>query len=281
LPNDPRQFRPGDLVRLLNSTPLGEVVTLPQLQRHRNRAGLRIGDNKHIDLLRYAAWLVHRRHEPRPTPADETSADATLAEAAEGAAAVACRRGEEGRGHGEKFSRQQEAAVAALLTEPTYAAAARKVGLSESTLYRWMQKPAFQSACHAARRELVAGAVHRLRSGTGQAVETLLAVARKGRRESDRVRAANSLLDHAFRMTSDEPNRDAAGSGTPFAPADVVQLLSERLRQLDRAELPTAEKARLTASLADAYLRAVSVDVLDKRFEALQAVVLGRKGRQP
>jgi transposase-like protein len=277
---DPRHLRPGEACRLLNSTPLGEVISPSQLQKHRNRAGLRIGDGRHVDLVRYVGWLVHRRHEPRPTPADETSADATLAEAAEGAAAVACRR-DDGRGHGEKFSRQQEAAVAALLTEPTYAAAARKVGLSESTLYRWMQKPAFRTACQAAQRELVVGAVHRLRSGTGQAVETLLAVARKGRREGDRVRAANALLDHAFRMTSDEPNRDAAGSETPFVPADVVTLLASRLRQLDRAELPTAEKVRLTASLADAYLRAVGLDVLDKRLEAVQAVVLGRKERRP
>ena len=35
--------------------------------------------------------------------------------------------------------------------------------------------------------------------------------------------------------------------------------------------------AGLTAALADALLRAIGVDVLDKRLEALQAVLLGRK----
>jgi hypothetical protein len=51
---------------LLNSTPLGEVVNERQLHRHRTRAGLRIGDARHVDLLRYVAWMVHERHTPRP-----------------------------------------------------------------------------------------------------------------------------------------------------------------------------------------------------------------------
>ena len=63
---DPRQLRPTELVRLLNSTPLGEVIGERQLLRHRSRAGFRIGDDRHVDLFRYVAWLVQVRHEPRP-----------------------------------------------------------------------------------------------------------------------------------------------------------------------------------------------------------------------
>ncbi|GIW78787.1 MAG: hypothetical protein KatS3mg105_0594 [Gemmatales bacterium] len=65
---DPRRLRPSELCRLLNSTPLGEVINERQLHRHRTRAGLRIGDARHVDLLRYTAWLVHIRHAPRPEP---------------------------------------------------------------------------------------------------------------------------------------------------------------------------------------------------------------------
>ncbi len=61
---DPRNLRPSMLTRMLNSTPLGEVISERQLRRHRNRAGYRIGDDKHIDLLRYTAWLVWLRHNP-------------------------------------------------------------------------------------------------------------------------------------------------------------------------------------------------------------------------
>ena len=66
--NDPRKLRPSELCRLLNSTPLGEVINERQLHRHRTRAGLRIGDARHVDLVRYVAWLVEVRHTPRPEP---------------------------------------------------------------------------------------------------------------------------------------------------------------------------------------------------------------------
>ncbi len=63
---DIRKLRPSVLTRMLNSTPLGEVLGDRQLRRHRNRAGYSIGDDKHVDLLRYAAWLLWRRHNPEP-----------------------------------------------------------------------------------------------------------------------------------------------------------------------------------------------------------------------
>ena len=65
---DPRKLRPSDLCRLLNSTPLGEVINERQLHRHRTRAGMRIGDARFVDLLRYVAWLIEVRHAPRRQP---------------------------------------------------------------------------------------------------------------------------------------------------------------------------------------------------------------------
>jgi len=64
---DPRALRPAQLVRLLNSTPLGEVVQSHTVYRQRNRAGYRIGDGRTIDLVRYVSWLAHERHRPRLT----------------------------------------------------------------------------------------------------------------------------------------------------------------------------------------------------------------------
>ena len=63
---DPRKLKPGELARLLNSTPLGEVISERQLHRHRTRAGFRIAADGHggkVDLFRYVAWLVTTRHE--------------------------------------------------------------------------------------------------------------------------------------------------------------------------------------------------------------------------
>jgi hypothetical protein len=68
---DPRRLKPSELCRLLNSTPRGEVISERQLYRHRSRAGMRIGDGKHVDLIRYVAWLVSQRHAPKPEPAGD------------------------------------------------------------------------------------------------------------------------------------------------------------------------------------------------------------------
>ena len=66
---DPQNLKPADLARLLTSPPLGAAIDERQLYRHRTRAGFRIGDGRHIDLLRYTAWLFEQHHAPRK-PAD-------------------------------------------------------------------------------------------------------------------------------------------------------------------------------------------------------------------
>ena len=76
MPIDPRALRPSELCRLLNSTPLGEVINERQLYRHRTRAGLRIGQGQTVNLVRYVAWLVSLRHEPKPET-DEDSYEKT------------------------------------------------------------------------------------------------------------------------------------------------------------------------------------------------------------
>lgn len=63
---DPRQLRVAEAVRLLNATPLGEVVQPHLVYRHMNRAAYKIaapGNLRRIDLLRYTAWLFHARRE--------------------------------------------------------------------------------------------------------------------------------------------------------------------------------------------------------------------------
>jgi hypothetical protein len=70
---DPKRIKPGQLCRILNSTPLGHVLKDRTLRAHREAAGHRIGDDKSIDFLRYTAWLLL---EARDLPPPATSADA-------------------------------------------------------------------------------------------------------------------------------------------------------------------------------------------------------------
>src|SRR5262249_2827391 len=86
---DPRRLRPSELCRLLNSTPLGEVIKSGQLKRHRISAGQHIGDAKHVDLLRYTAWLVRTRHAPKQEQSARQGG-VDFNEAALGAAKLAC-----------------------------------------------------------------------------------------------------------------------------------------------------------------------------------------------
>jgi hypothetical protein len=276
---DPRRLRPGELCRLLNSTPLGEVIKERQLKRQRERAGLRIGDARHVDLLRYVAWLFQQRHTPKPKTEKERPAAACWQEAAQGAAALASRR-KELAGHGQRLTSKQEALIAALLTEPSYAAAAAKAGVGERTLYRWLNMADFRSAFRRARREVVEAAVGRSQAASGVGVETLVDVARNGRRDSDRVRAAIALQEQAWRglIAADALHGEPETLTTkPMASGDVMNLLAARLQQLDAAEVSIAEKARLTVTLAGALLRAMGVHLLDERLEALHAVLMDRK----
>jgi hypothetical protein len=93
---------------------------------------------------------------------------------------------------------RREAAIAALLCEPTHALAAEKAGIGLATLQRWLRKPAFVSAFRRARRRVVEHAIGRLQNTTGEAVEALrrnLSAAKSG----DQIRAALGILDHANR----------------------------------------------------------------------------------
>ena len=102
------------------------------------------------------------------------------------------------KGHGAKFGRKWEEAIAALLTQRNTEDAARAVGIGVSTLLRWMKEPEFNTAYREARRLAFGQAVARLQQASSAAVPTLLKVmVDPASPPSTRVRAADSVLDHA------------------------------------------------------------------------------------
>jgi hypothetical protein len=78
------------------------------------------------------------------------------------------------RGHGAKFGRKKEEAVAALLSHKSVEDAAHSIGLNVGTLLRWLQIPEFRAMYLKARREAVQQAVARLQQATGAASITVL-----------------------------------------------------------------------------------------------------------
>ena len=102
------------------------------------------------------------------------------------------------KGHGTKFGRKKEEAVAALLTHRNIEEAARAVGVAPNTLLRWMKQPEFKKAYREARREAYGQAIARLQQASGAAVTTLVKVmVDPATPPSTRVRAADSVLDHS------------------------------------------------------------------------------------
>ena len=102
------------------------------------------------------------------------------------------------RGHGAKFSRKMEEAVAALLTQRNQEEAARVVGIGTATLLRWQKIPEFEKAYRAARRAAHGQSIARLQHATSAAVSTLLKVmVDASTPASTKVRAADSVLDHS------------------------------------------------------------------------------------
>ena len=109
------------------------------------------------------------------------------------------------KGHGQKYTRRHEAALVALLSEPTMEAAAKKSGVSISTLSRWMEIPEFQEKYRQARRDSVSTATCALQRHAAGAVATLAAI--MGDIEAPpavRVSAARAVLELAYRAVEVE-----------------------------------------------------------------------------
>jgi transposase-like protein len=103
-------------------------------------------------------------------------------------------------GHGEKFGRKKEEAIAALLSQRNLEDAARAVGIGTRTLLRWMQVPEFNTAYRKARWDAVSQSTARLQQATGAAASTLLKImVDQNTPASTRVRAAECVMNHAMK----------------------------------------------------------------------------------
>ena len=101
-------------------------------------------------------------------------------------------------GHGAKFGRKKEEAIAALLSQPSIEQAGRVAGIGPKTLLRWLKLPEFQAAYREARRDGFGQATARLQQASGAAASVLLKMmVDQNSPASTRVRAAQAVLDRA------------------------------------------------------------------------------------
>ncbi|HEY7157970.1 MAG TPA: hypothetical protein VH575_28700 [Gemmataceae bacterium] len=180
------------------------------------------------------------------------------------------------------------ALVAHLAAGVSPAAAAKLAGVSEATAYRRLADPDFRQRVEKARSDFWDRALGIMSNG---AAESAIVLRKLLRSDDERIKlqAAKTLLEQGIkvrdlvdtvRRVEKQDGERGDGDAAPMGTTDVVRLLAGRLRQLGAAELPIGEKSRLTATLADALLRAIGVDVIDKRLEALQTVLKSRKGKE-
>jgi hypothetical protein len=102
--------------------------------------------------------------------------------------------------HGEKLSRKQELAIAALLTCSAITDAAHQCGIGAVTLHRWLKEATFQTAYREARRQVVQQAITQVQQASGEAVETLRKVMQApDTPASAKVSAAKTILETAVK----------------------------------------------------------------------------------
>src|SRR4051794_40475350 len=127
-------------------------------------------------------------------------------------------------GHGEKRSRREEAAIAALLACPTLETAAEQAGIGESTLRGWLRDADFQRRYRAARRQVVEQAITSLQQATGDAVAALRRNLTCGTPAAE-IAATKAIIDQAVKGV------------------ELVDLV-ERVEQLELAAAQDAQEAR-------------------------------------
>lgn len=96
---------------------------------------------------------------------------------------------------------KKSTALESLLAAPTIRAAAKKCGVAEQTLHRWLREPDFASALRARQEEVLAEASGLLKQHTLRAIRTLLReMTSKTSKGIVRLNAADKVLTHALRL---------------------------------------------------------------------------------
>lgn len=95
---------------------------------------------------------------------------------------------------------KQQKAIAALLSERTLGAAAKRAGIGERTLYNWLAEPSFRTALRSAESAMLETVTRRLSAGQSLALDALETLITKAKHESTRRQAAVDWLNLSLKF---------------------------------------------------------------------------------
>jgi hypothetical protein len=168
-------------------------------------------------------------------------------------------------GNGEKITRHQERAIAALIQQSTLSAAARASGISEATLRRWKKQPAFAKAWTDARRALVADTVSMIQRAGNAALATLLKIMTDEKAASTaRTQAARAVLELGLRERPSGVQLKAATTAK-----DISIALGEVIHALASGEL-NPEEGQALGVLLETHRKAIETAILERQIEELE-----------
>lgn len=95
----------------------------------------------------------------------------------------------------------REAAVNALIAQPTIRGAAAACGIAEKTLHAWLKEEDFAKKVREAQQEISRATMGRLLSSIGLAIDTLAEIAGdQAQAPGPRVTASKAILDHSLKI---------------------------------------------------------------------------------
>jgi hypothetical protein len=155
-------------------------------------------------------------------------------------------------GHGAKFPRKKEEAIARLLDCRSVAEAAAACGIGVQTLYQWMKDPAFIAEFQATERAVLAEARRRLQQGLSDALTVVgnqaldpaipKAARLQAAKYSYRLTKATAMKDLVKQVAAAEPvGEGAESSETGQAGTVIGRNLVQRMERLKTRLVPTTK----------------------------------------
>lgn len=97
-----------------------------------------------------------------------------------------------------------EELLTAVLSTPTYAEAARQLGISKNTVTRRLQNEELHSRLLKMRKDVLATVNQYMISKSSEAIDEIYSIMKKSESDSVRLSAANSFISHMTRLIEDE-----------------------------------------------------------------------------